>query len=94
MLTVEDMRVHLRVTGDSMDTEIKFLMDGALADMERVGIDVYAAEYAENLMNIAVVSYCKANFGFDNPDAPLYEMRYRQTVCDLLNSKASLDRSE
>lgn len=88
------MRVHLRVTGDAMDSEIQFLIDGAIAEMERVGIDADAAEYAEGLMNIAVVSYCKANFGFDNPDAPLYEMRFRQTVCDLLNSKASLDRSE
>lgn len=74
-----------------MDDEIELLMEAARSDMERVGVDMYSAEYAESLMNMAVVCFCKSRFGFDNPDSARYEELYRQAVIDLLNSKASSD---
>ena len=84
------MRLHLRVTGEAMDAEIQMTMDAARADMERVGVDVSNVDYAESLVNMAVVCFCKSRFGFDNPDAPRYEELYRQSVTDLLNSKANI----
>lgn len=89
MLSVADMRIHLRVSGEVLDSEIEMLINAALADMERVGINVDSADYAESMMNMALVCFCKARFGFDNPDSARYEELYRQAVIDLLNSKAS-----
>lgn len=89
MISAEEMRLHLRVTGEAMDSEISLLIEAALADMRRVGIDFEKAEYSEPLANMAVVCFCKSRFGFDNPDSPMYEQLYRQYVTDLLNSKAN-----
>ena len=90
ILSVADVRPHLRVTGDVFDSEIEMLMDAAKADMQRVGVDSMAVDYGEPLANTAIICYCKARFGFDNPDSDRYELLYRQMVTDLLNSKANV----
>lgn len=85
------VKVVLRVSGDIYDTEINMLIDSAIEDMKRVGIrEELLSEELPPLVVKAVCTYCKAEFGFDNEEAPLIAESYRQIVCDLMNSKANI----
>jgi len=65
-----EVKLALRVTTTDFDTEIQSLIDAAVADLTLAGV---AAEKAQSttdpLIKRAVVTYCKAHFGYDNPDA-------------------------
>lgn len=85
---LEEMKTLLRVSSDKFDTEIEMLINAAIEDMIRVGI---AEEYLivddlDPQAKMAVACYCKANFGFDNPDFQNFSESYRQIVIDMLNS--------
>ena len=58
--------------------------------MKRVGISELAIDEGNPLVRKAVCCYCKANFGYDNSDASFFDRAYRQTVTDLMNSKANV----
>lgn len=93
----DDIKVMLRVTDDAFDDEIDGLICYAKADMIRVGIDPDIVNSDENaLVNMAIGSYCKANFGFDldRHEANRLNSSYRQIVCDLMNSTANLSARE
>lgn len=84
------VKVVLRVSGDVYDTEINMLIDSAIEDMKRVGIrEELLNEEFPPLIVKAICTFCKAEFGFDNEEAPLISEGYRQIVCDLMNSKAN-----
>ena len=95
MTLLDDMKASLRVSSDKFDAEVQMYIDGALYDMERVGVnpDLLALE-DENISNAfvkhAVTAYCKAHFGFDNAEAGRLDDSYRRIVCDLLNSSQNI----
>jgi hypothetical protein len=82
----EFVKKHLRLTGDTMDDEVKGLIAAALDDMNMRGIDVDASfpETAAEIGDLkplavrAVVYYCKANFGIavDTAESAQYATRY------------------
>lgn len=79
----------LRVSGGVYDVEVEMLVDACLEDLRRVGVDEQTYMGSSALTRKAVACYCKANFGYDNSDASFFDKAYRQTVIDLLNSKAN-----
>jgi len=75
------------------DAEVQMLIDAALYDMERAGVNpaLLDAEDLENaLVKKGVTAYCKANFGYDNAEAPRFDDAYNRVVIDLLNSSENI----
>jgi len=65
-------KLALRITSanTSYDTEIQDLIDSASADMIESGVSSSKAySYDDPMIRRAVITFCKANFGWDNPDA-------------------------
>lgn len=96
MSLIDDVKVSLRVTSSAFDTEVQMLIDAAIADMGRVGVDeaLLSTTTPGDLVNVAIHCYAKANFGYDNPEAGRFNEMYRQTVCDLINSPAVMGSDE
>lgn len=65
MLT--DVKKALRITVNDFDDEVQGLIDAAKADLQLAG--VAAISDADPLIKRAIITYCKAYFGYDNPDA-------------------------
>ena len=85
------VKVNLRLTTDAFDeAEIMPLINGALCDLQRVGINPSLLELEEDKVDgltlRAIVLYCKAHFGYDNAEAERFENSYNQVVRDMLNS--------
>lgn len=84
---LDDMKIHLRVTSDVYDIEVEDLIAAARADMKRVGIIADKVESDDDpLVKMAIASYVKARFGFDNSDMDAFNTTYRRCVADMLNS--------
>ncbi len=65
-----EIKPALRVTTTEFDTEIQGLIDAAVADLILAGVTPEKAQSTTDpLIKRAVVTYCKAHFGYDNPDA-------------------------
>lgn len=63
---LEKVKLALRVTTDAFDTELTWLIDACIADMQIAGIstETIGTEYLQNPMVVmAVTTYCKINFG-------------------------------
>ena len=73
---LEAVKLALRIMPDqaAFDGEIEDLIEAALADLRLVGVSKPDCE--DPLIKRAVVTYCKANFGFDNPDADRLRLSY------------------
>ena len=72
------VKLALRITSTTYDDEIDDLLDAALDDLKLVGVSVVALAAADldPLLKRAVVTYAKAHFGLDNPDAERYMLAY------------------
>lgn len=96
MALLDDIKLSLRVTTDALDAEVQMLVDSALYDMERVGVnpDLLVVDEETGIANAfvktAVTAYCKAHFGYDNAEATRFDDSYRRIVCDLLNSSQNI----
>ena len=92
MALLDDARLALRVSSEVFDDEISDLIDAAMSDMVRVGIeeDFVRDPDTHPLVKRAVMCYCKAHFGFDNDQAAFFNESYRQVVCDLLHSEHNI----
>lgn len=66
MALLDDVKLALRISNSSFDSEVNDLIGAAKQDIQLSGIIVN--DYADPLAKRAVVVYCKAHFGFDNPD--------------------------
>lgn len=100
MAFLDDIRKSLRLTTDSLDDEAQMLVDAALYDMERAGVNPALLEVDGNgdvenaFVRHAVTAYCKAHFGYDVPEAARFDDAYRRIVCDLLNSSENIAAAE
>lgn len=52
-------------TATAKDGELEMLINAGIDDMERAGVDVNTSEA---LVQRAIITYVKANFGISNPD--------------------------
>lgn len=93
MSLLDDARVAVRVTSIATDSELQMWVDAAIADMRRCGVrDELLDEEAETfdpMVRSAVICYVKANYGYDNAEAPRFTATYKAILAALLNSKAN-----
>lgn len=82
---LDDVRRELRVTSSAFDAEIENLIAAAKMDMILSGVSESAvnAPYPQALVRHAVILYCKARFGLDNPDSEKYMASFRSIEADL-----------
>lgn len=55
------VKVALRVTSEAFDSELNMLIEAAKLDLGIAGVELPAT--LDNICNIAIVTYCKLNFG-------------------------------
>lgn len=65
MALLDDVKMALRVTTTAYDAEITSLIDSAKKDLGVAGVLVPTAD--DNIINTAIKTYCKMNFGTPNP---------------------------
>ncbi|MDF2985730.1 MAG: putative phage packaging-like protein [Eubacterium sp.] len=82
---LEKARKRLRITTTSLDSDIQQLIDEALDDIKRIGIDTSTVT---PLTEGAVLCYVKANFG-NNPDRDKLMESYNMYLTKLKGLKIS-----
>lgn len=87
MALIDDIKDYLRYSGTDLDaTEITDLINAAKSDLILSGIlSSKVNDDTDALIKRAISTYCKANFGYDNPDAPRFQKSY-----DLLKGHLSM----
>ena len=74
---LQDIKDSLRVSGNDLDTEILDLIESAKADLILSGVHKDKVVDADPLIKRAIIVYCKANFGYDEPKiAERFEQSY------------------
>lgn len=84
MALIDDVKLVLRVSGTAHDTEIGDLIATASADLALSGVTVTTTD---SLIKRAISLYCKANFGYDNPEAERYQQCYDMLKAHLATSE-------
>lgn len=91
MALLDDVRKSLRVVSDMTDDEIQMWVDAAIADMLRCGVksELVDEKAMSPLAKSAVTCFVKAQYGYDNAEAPRFQESYRMMLAGLLNSKSN-----
>lgn len=76
MTLLSDAKTVLRITNSAYDTEIEDLIASAQADLEQSGITFEAVNGSSPTIKQALMTYVKANFGYDNKDADRFNKIY------------------
>lgn len=103
MSLLDDVKVALRVGHDATDSEVEDLITAAIFDMANKGISVtwlgtdpFDPSFSigdvdesalPTMAKRAVVTYAKANYGYDNDDAERLMKSYDSILCSLGNSR-------
>jgi len=74
MALIDDVKLSLRVSVPDFDAEIQDLIDSAKADLQLSG--VVSPDETDPLIKRAITVYCKAHFGYDNPEADRFQRSY------------------
>jgi hypothetical protein len=74
MALIDEMKQALRITSTAYNGEIADLILAAKADLGICGL--LAIAESDALIKRAITLYCKANFGFSNPDADRLQQSY------------------
>ena len=64
---LEYVKTTLRIDDDDLDTEIQDLIDAAKADLQLSGVHKDKIVDTDPLIKRAVIVYCKAHFGYEDP---------------------------
>ena len=64
---LESIKTALRISSIDFDSEIIELIDAAKIELKISGVN--KIDETDPLIMRAIIIYCKANFGYDNPDA-------------------------
>lgn len=73
------IRKDLRINNEEYDDEIKSLIQTSIEDLKTSSIASSYFDEEEELrpmLETAIKTYCKANFGYDNPDAERLQNSY------------------
>lgn len=94
MALLDDVKVAVRVSEgtEDFDSELEMLIQGAFAELERVGIKPSLLDEDEPapLVKHAVILYAKAHFGYDNSERQEFASAFKMIETDLLNSSANM----
>ena len=77
---LQDVKDSLRVTGEDLNTEIEDLVEAAKADLILSGVLESKIVETDPLIKRAIVVYCKANFGYEDPK---YADRFQESYNSL-----------
>lgn len=77
MALLDDVKRELRISSTAFDTEVLDLIESAKMDLMQSGIVETKIVETDPLIKRAIVFYCKAYFGYDNPDAERFYESYR-----------------
>lgn len=75
---IYDVRASLRISTADFDGEIIDLIGAARADLIVAGVSAEAVYCNSALIKRAIITYVKAEFGFDNPDADKFRAAYKE----------------
>lgn len=74
---LQDVKIALRISNTAFDTEVTGLIGTAREDLKLSGIRQEKVDLdTDPLIKRAIIMYCKANFGYDNPDADRFQNSY------------------
>jgi hypothetical protein len=74
---LESAKTALRASGNpDLESEVSELVDAAKSDLQLAGILKTKIVDNDPLIKRAVITYCKANFGWDNPEAERFRVSY------------------
>lgn len=82
-MIVEKVKLALRIRSNAYDIDIYDLIESAKLDLSISGVKKIDEE--DPLIQQAIKTYCKANFGLDNKDSEKYQKSY-----DMLKQHLSL----
>lgn len=68
---LEEVKMALRISNSAYNNEIKNLIDACKSDLETSGVapSYFLEDNYRALIKQAIITYCKAQFGYDNQDA-------------------------
>ena len=87
---LEDVKNALRISDDDFDNEIRDLKKKKKSDLETSGVASSFIREDKNgpLIKNAIINFCKAEFGYDNPDSDRFRRAYESLKIKLaLRSK-------
>jgi len=88
MALLEDVKLALRITSSAFDTEVQDLVEAARQDLILSGVSQNKAQDENDpLIKRAITVYCKAHFGYDNPEAERFQQSY-----DMLKAHLTLSQ--
>ncbi len=93
-MLLESVKRELRVKNTAFDSEIQSLIDASLLDLKIPQIARNKITESDPLIKRAIILYCKANFGLENPDSEKYQKAYDNLVQKLSLSLMYKDVSE
>jgi len=73
---IENVKKALRITTDHFDDEVQDLISAAKEDLSFSGGIDTDDEEIRPLIKRAIITYCKAYFGYDNPEADRFQESY------------------
>ena len=79
MPLLDDVKKALRISSANYDDEVNDLINASKSDLRLAGIyfkDETKELPLDPLVKRAVVTYCKANFGYENTDADRFRDSY------------------
>ena len=71
---LEEVKLSLRIKSDAFNTEISEMIEAAKLDLSISGVEKINED--DPLIQQAIKTYCKANFGLDNKDSEKYQKSY------------------
>lgn len=81
MPILDDVKTALRISNTAFDGEITDLISAAKSDLTLSGI--LKMDDADALIKRAIITYIKANFGWNNPDAEKLQQSYNMLKAHL-----------
>lgn len=73
---LNDVKLALRISSTAFDDEVQNLIDAARLDLQQAGVSKTVTNQDDPLIKRAVITYAKANFGYDNPEAERFNNAY------------------
>lgn len=86
MALLDDVKKALRISNAEYNTEVQDLIDAAKLDLEITGLYKPLILDSDALIKRAITLYCKAHFGYNNPDADRLQEAYSSLKTHLVLS--------
>lgn len=76
-MMLDKVKLALRVSGTAFDDEITDIIEAAKEDLYAGGVSAESVKEGGAMVNRAIVTYAKANYGMANPDSEKYYESYQ-----------------